>query len=195
MLATLSAAWTANPGGWVSDLALFATESVDLHNSVRVVRSSEITLFADRGSLYVTVTNELNQPVNVNINVSAPTPLLEIEQSPVPVTIEPESQKRGAIPVQSLSNGTAVISISIASNAGVAIGTQTTVGINVYAGWETPITVALAVFVVAVFGFGIARLILKRTAARRARKERAAGGAPEDVTGDATEDVAKDVTE
>lgn len=173
-LTTMSTAWNSYPGGWSSALTLYAKESEELHNSVRVVRSSEITLFADRASLYVTVTNELSQPVNVNITVVAPTPLLEIEQSPVTITIEPDSQKRGAIPVQSLSNGTAIISISIASTVGVPIGGATTVGINVYAGWETPITVALGVFVVGVFGFGIARLIVRR---RRARRELAAGGA------------------
>lgn len=167
-LETMSTAWNSYPGGWTSALTLYAAQSAELHNSVRVVRSSEITLFADRASLYITVTNELSQPVNVNINVSAPTPLLEIEKSPVTVTIEPDSQKRGAIPVQSLSNGTAIISISISSTVGVPIGSPTTVGINVYAGWETPITVALGVFVVAVFGFGIARLIVRR---RRARRE------------------------
>jgi len=172
ILTTMSTAWNSYPGGWSSALALYADESVTLHNSVRVVRSSEITLVADRASLYITVTNELNQPVNVNINVAAPTPLLEIEQSPVTVTIEPQSQKRGAIPVQSLSNGRATISISTSSTTGVPIGSSTTVGINVYAGWETPITVALAVLVFAVFGFGIARLVVRR---RRARKLRASG--------------------
>ena len=178
-LATMSTAWDSYPGGWSSALTLYATESETLHNSVRVVRSSEITLFADRASLYITVTNELNQPVNVNINVSAPTPLLEIEQSPVTIAIEPASQKRGAIPVQSLSNGTAVISISIASTVGVPIGSPTTVGINVYAGWETPITVALGIFVVAVFGFGIARLIVRR---RRARRQQDDGDVVEEAS-------------
>jgi hypothetical protein len=178
-LATLSTAWNSYPGGWASALALYAAESETLHNSVRVVKSSEITLFADRASLYITVTNELNQPVNVNIFVTAPTPLLEIEQSPVTVTIEPDSQKRGAIPVQSLSNGTAIISISIASTVGAPIGGPTTVGINVYAGWETPITVALGVFVVGVFGFGIARLIVRRRRARRQPVDEVASGSEE----------------
>ncbi|WP_411701039.1 DUF6049 family protein [Conyzicola sp.] len=168
MLATMSNAWYSYPGGWSSALTLFESESVALHDSVRVVQSSPITLIADRGSLYITVTNELNQPVNVNIEVTAPTPLLAIEQASVPVTIEPESQKRAAVPAQSLSNGSAVISIAISSPSGVVIGTPTTVSINVYAGWETPITVALGIFVVAVFGFGIARLIVRR---RRARRE------------------------
>jgi hypothetical protein len=180
MLATMSNAWYSYPGGWTSALKLFDSESVALHESVRVVKSSEITVIADRTSLYVTVTNELDQPVNVNINVTAPTPLLEIEDPAVPVTIEPQSQKRGAIPVQSLSNGTAVISISISSQSDdVTIGSPVTVGINVYAGWETPFTVALGVFVVGVFGFGIARLIVRR---RRARRELAAVSAAEKDT-------------
>jgi hypothetical protein len=167
MLTAMSNAWYSYPGGWSGDLALFESESRALHDSVRVVRSSDITLLADRSSLYITVTNELNQPVNVNIVVTAPTPLLAIEEPSVPVTIEPLSQKRAAVPVQSLSNGAALISISISSPAGETIGTQTTVRINVYAGWETPITVALAVFVVGVFGFGIARLVVRRRRARR----------------------------
>ena len=171
MLATMSTAWYSYPGGWTSALKLFDSESVALHESVRVVKSSDITIIADRASLYVTVTNELNQPVTVNIHVTAPTPLLEIEESSVPVTIEPLSQKRGAIPVQSLSNGTAVISISISSASDVTIGSPITVGVNVYAGWETPFTVALGALVVGIFGFGIARLIVRR---RRARKELAA---------------------
>ena len=171
MLATMSTAWYSYPGGWTSALKLFDSESVALHESVRVVKSSDITIIADRASLYVTVTNELNQPVTVNIHVTAPTPLLEIEESSVPVTIEPLSQKRGAIPVQSLSNGTAVVSISISSASDVTIGSPITVGVNVYAGWETPFTVALGALVVGIFGFGIARLIVRR---RRARKELAA---------------------
>ena len=171
MLATMSTAWYSYPGGWTSALKLFDSESVALHESVRVVKSSDITIIADRASLYVTVTNELSQPVTVNIHVTAPTPLLEIEESSVPVTIEPLSQKRGAIPVQSLSNGTAVISISISSASDVTIGSPITVGVNVYAGWETPFTVALGALVVGIFGFGIARLIVRR---RRARKELAA---------------------
>jgi hypothetical protein len=171
MLATMSNAWYSYPGGWGGALDRFGAESTALHESVRVVRSSEITLLADRGSLYITVTNELNQPVNVDIEVSAPTPLLAIEEPSVPVTIEPESQKRAAVPVQSLSNGAALISISISSPTGDTIGAPTSVRINVYAGWETPVTIALGVFVVGVFGFGIARLVVRR---RRARRERAA---------------------
>ena len=171
LLNTLSTAWNSYPGGWGSAATLYDAESVTLHESVRVVQSSDINLVADRASLPVTVSNSLNQPVTVLVTVSAPTPLLEIEQTAVPITLEPDSQKRGQIPVQSLSNGTAQISISITSAQGVPIGQPTMVRINVFAGWETPFTVFLGVVVVAVFALGIVRVVLRR---RRARRESSA---------------------
>jgi len=120
----------------------------------------------------------------VNILVTAPTPLLEIEQPSVAVTIEPDSQKRVQIPVQSISNGTAQISVAVTSGTGVPIGTPTSVKINVYAGWETPITVALGFLVFAVFAFGIARLVVRRSRARKVRlaAEHTAVDAPEEAT-------------
>ena len=170
LLNTFSTAWNVYPGGWGSAATLYDDESEKLHDSVRIVQSSDITLVADRASLPVTVSNSLGQPVTVLVTVTAPTPLLEIEQTAVPVTLEPDSQKRGQIPVQSLSNGTAQISISITSTPGVVIGTPTSVRINVYAGWETPFTVFLSVVVVVIFALGIVRVVLRR---RRARREAA----------------------
>jgi hypothetical protein len=174
LLATLSTGWQSYPGGWTSALELYNEESLALHDSVKVVRSSDISLFADRASLPVTVSNSLGQPVTVVLSVTAPTPLLKIVEPTVTVALEPESQKRGQVPVQSLSNGTAQIAVTVTSTTGVPVGTVTTVRINVYAGWETPITVALAVIVFAVFVFGIARVIVRRRRARAARPEEAA---------------------
>jgi len=131
------------------------------------VKSSDITLLADRASLPVTVMNSLNQPVTVNVGVDVRSSVLAIEEPMVAVTIEPDSQKRASIPVQSLSNGTAVINVSISSPVGVPIGATSTVTINVYAGWETPITVAIGVVVFLVFGLGIARTVVRRRRARR----------------------------
>jgi hypothetical protein len=174
LLATLSTGWQSYPGGWTSALELYNEESLALHDSVKVVRSSDISLFADRASLPVTVSNSLGQPVTVVLAVTAPTPLLKIVEPTITVALEPESQKRGQVPVQSLSNGTAQIAVTVTSTTGVPVGTTTTVRINVYAGWETPITVALAVIVFAVFVFGIARVIVRRRRARAAGLEEAA---------------------
>jgi hypothetical protein len=177
LLATMSTAWNSYPGGWGSAVGTYLDDSADLHQAVTVVKSSDITLFADRSSLPVTVSNTLTQPVTVYITVRAATPILSIEEVSVPVTLEPESQKRGQIPVQSLANGTAQISVGIASGANVPIGQPTTVRISVYAGWETPITVALGVLVLAVFAFGIVRTVRRR----RRRNDPAAPDVADDV--------------
>jgi hypothetical protein len=166
LLTTLSTSWRAYPGGRASAVSLYLDESSSLHESVRVVKSSDITLVADRASLPVTVSNSLGQPVTVLLSVTAPTPVLEIEERTITVTIEPDSQKVARVPVQSLSNGVAQIAVVVTSTTGVPVGTPTSVRINVYAGWETPITVALAVIVFAVFAFGIARIIVRRRRAR-----------------------------
>jgi hypothetical protein len=166
LLNTLSTAWQSRPDGWDTAVSIYLDESTDLHKSVRVVKSSDITLVADRASLPVTVSNVLNQPVTVLISVTAPSPVLKIEKRTITVTIEPDSQKVARVPVQSLSNGVAQIVVVVSSTIGVQVGTPTSVRINVYAGWETPITIALAVIVFAVFAFGIARVIVRRRRAR-----------------------------
>ncbi|MCU1424326.1 MAG: hypothetical protein JWM51_617, partial [Microbacteriaceae bacterium] len=145
LLATMSTAWNSYPGGWGAAVSAYLKESEDLHESVGIVQSSDINLLADRASLPVTVSNALDQPVTVFVTVTARSPILEIEEVSVPLTIEPDSQRRSQIPVQSLSNGSAQISVTIASVAAVPIGQPTSVQINVYAGWETPITVAIGV--------------------------------------------------
>jgi hypothetical protein len=170
LLTVLSSAWAALPGGFTTVSGAYFAESIELHQSVRVVKSSEINLVADRASLPVTVSNSLNQPVTVNVSVTTGSAVLAVEEETVTLTMEPDSQRRAQIPVQSLSNGTAIIAVSIASPTGVPIGTPSTVRINVYAGWETPITVAIGIVVFLIFGFGIARTILRR---RKSRQESA----------------------
>jgi uncharacterized membrane protein len=142
------------------------------------VKSSDITLVADRASLPVTISNSLDQPVTVLLSVTAPSPVLEVEERSITVTIEPDSQKVARVPVQSLSNGVAQIAVVVTSTTGVPVGAPTSVRINVYAGWETPITVALAVVVFLIFVFGIARVIVRR---RRARTRETAADTAEDI--------------
>jgi hypothetical protein len=168
LLTVLSSAWVALPGGFTTVTGAYLAESAALLQSVRVVKSSPINLLADRASLPITVNNELGQPVTVNVSVTVRSAVLAVEEPTVTLTIEPDSQKRASIPVQSLSNGTALINVSISSPAGVPIGEVSTRKISVYAGWETPITVAIGVVVFLVFGLGIARTVVRRRKARQA---------------------------
>jgi hypothetical protein len=166
LLATLGNGWRNNTVGWELVSAEFSDDSVALRDSVKIVKSSDITLWADRGSLPVTVANELAQAVTVFVRVRPLTPLLNVEDSFYSLTIEPASQRRAQVPVQSLSNGTVELNVSLHRADGGILGEMNHVRTTVQAGWETPFTIAIQIFVVLVFVFGIVRNILRRRAAR-----------------------------
>jgi hypothetical protein len=167
LLALLSNAWKSDEAGWQSATAGFFSSSIDLRASVQVVDSSTINFLNDRGSLPVTVSNKLEQPVTVYIRVRPLTPLIAVEDSRVKVTIEPDSQRKGQVSVQSLSNGSVLVNVSLAGESGFQVGKTAQVKVNVQAGWETAGTVVFAGLVVAIFAFGIVRNIRKRRKAAR----------------------------
>jgi hypothetical protein len=152
--------------GWVSAVQGFTDMSLKIRNSVRIVKSSSITLWADRASLPVTITNELTQAVTVYVTVRPLTPLLKVEDSFVEVTIEPLSQRKATVPVQSLSNGIVELEITLHDNVGQTVGDLTYVRTTVQAGWETPVTISFGVAVVIVFALGVVRTIVRRRRAR-----------------------------
>ena len=89
-------------------------------------------------------------------------PLLAVTDDRVELVIEPNSQAKGQVPVQSISNGTVMVAASLTSASGESIGGTTLTEINVQAGWETPIVLVVAGIVVTVFTVGIVRNILRR---------------------------------
>ena len=162
LLTALSNNWADDSTGWAAAVSDYRAASVTLRDSVRIVKSSSITLWADRASLPVTVTNELTQPVTVYVTVRPLTPLLKIENSFVAVTVEPQSQRKASVPVQSLSNGIVELEITLHTDTGAAVGGLTYVRTTVQAGWETPVTVGFGIAVVLVFAAGIIRTIVRR---------------------------------
>jgi Family of unknown function (DUF6049) len=170
LLALLAIGWDRNPEGWSVARAGFVRSSVELRQSVRIVKSSSLTLLADRASLPITVSNSLDQPVTVYIVVRPLTPLLAVENGQVELVVEPHSQRKGQVPVQSLSNGTVELEVSIQSGTGVGIGEVSFLKTNVQAGWETPVTISIGVIVVLVFVVGILRNVIfwrRRNASRK----------------------------
>jgi hypothetical protein len=114
----------------------------------------------------VTISNDLNQSVTVYVTVRPLTPLVKVENSFVAITVEPRSQRKAQIPVQSLSNGTVQLEVSLHRSSGVNVGETAYVSTVVQAGWETPVTIGFAVAVVLVFAAGIVRTVVRRRRAR-----------------------------
>jgi hypothetical protein len=181
LLASLAPHWNRYPGGWGVATQAFLADSVALRSRVGIVASSEITFAADRGMLPITVRNGLSQGVTVFISVRPRTPLLAIENPSFELTIEPNSQRKALIPAEALSNGTVELIVSIRSSAGAIIGQPTSVTTRVQAGWETPVTLALGVLLVAIFAIGVIRTVRRRRAGEP--------GDPLDVVGPETREL------
>ncbi|GHD81666.1 hypothetical protein CLV85_0244 [Salinibacterium amurskyense] len=153
---------TEDPSDWLTQVNRFLVDSRDLRNAVTVVEASNFLLVADNGYLPVSVSNDLNQAVTVYITVDPRTGLLAVGDELVELRIEANSQAKGEIPVQSLSNGVVDVEISLTSSNGTTIGSTTVSEINVQAGWETPIVLSFAAIVVVIFAVGLVRSIVRR---------------------------------
>lgn len=162
LLAALSLGWGDESS---AAAARFLTASSELRSSVQIVEGP-ILLLADRSSLPVTVQNGLDVPVRVFVRVDAATGQLRVEDRTVEALVEPQSQTRALVPVQSLTNGEVEITVSLIDGESRAIGSPTTVLLNLQAGWETAAVVVLAVLVVGLFAFGLARDIRRRRTRR-----------------------------
>ncbi|MHB1171279.1 MAG: DUF6049 family protein [Lacisediminihabitans sp.] len=162
LLAALSNSWVSNPTGWTSAYSQYLAASTKITSSVQIAESSSVNLLSDKVNLPVTVRNDLAYPVNVVVLVRSPSGILNVVDGKVPLTVEPNSQARASVAVRSVANGDVTLSVSLTSPTGVTISNPTSVQINVQAGWETAVTVVIALLLLVVFGFGIWRNITKR---------------------------------
>jgi hypothetical protein len=171
LLSVLSAGAESSELGWRAVAAAFVEESDALRASVSVARGSDTLLLADRASIYLSVDNGLDQAVTVYITVRPLRPLLRVEAQRVPLTIEPHSQRKASIPVQSLANGEVELAVTLEAGTGVDVGSITYLRTTVRAGWETPVTIALAALIVAIFAFGLVRTVARRRTTRDTEQE------------------------
>lgn len=163
LVALLSNAWNVNPAGWMRASGTFLQDSADLRGSVQVAEISSLLLVADNSQyLPVNVDNALDQPVTVYVTLRPATAVLAVLDERVELTVPAQSQARVDIPVQSLTNGTVDFVVTLAAANGQQIGSDVVGEVNVQAGWETPIVIAIAGVVVLIFGVGIVRTILRR---------------------------------
>lgn len=161
LLALQSSGWRSNVAGWPVVVSRDLEESTELRSAVQVASTGDFNFLAAAAPLPIAVANNLDQPVTVYVTVRPDTGLLTVGQSRVELEIEPNSQASAMIPAQAVSNGVVNVTVSLSSATGVPVGEASRARINVQAGWETPIVVIIASLVVAVFGGGLVRNILR----------------------------------
>jgi len=169
LLGLTSIGWQASPERWTEATNTFTTDSLDIRSSVEVVQSSSpLNFVADNAPVPISVSNDLPYPVTVYITVRPRTALIAVENPRVELVIEPNSQAKGDVAIEAITNGIVKVEVSLTSATGVPIGSPSLREINVQAGWETPIVLVLAALVVLIFVIGIIRTVRR---SRRAAAE------------------------
>ncbi|ROP63478.1 DUF6049 family protein [Curtobacterium sp. ZW137] len=166
-LAASSNAWRDDDDGFVHAVDALVAKSAKTVSSVGILDGSSITLLGDRSSLPISIRNRSEYPVTVFLTVQPSNSFLRIEKNAVKVTVQADSSSRVTFPVQSVANGKVELTMSLTSATGVRIADPATVEINVQAQWETFITAAAAIAVIAIFGLGIFRNVRRRIRRRR----------------------------
>lgn len=162
LLALASNAWRGDDEGLTAAVDARTAAWAKQTTEVGIVDSSSLTLLGDRSSLPVSIRNSSDYPVTVHLAVQPSNSALRIVRNDIVVEIQPDSSTRATVPVQSVANGKVELTMSLSSPTGVAVAQPATVELNVQAQWETVITAAAAVALIAIFGFGIFRSIRKR---------------------------------
>ncbi|AVG23153.1 hypothetical protein C3B54_11149 [Pontimonas salivibrio] len=165
-LALFSSAWMGNPQGRDAQWQRAQEDSAAFHNSVFIEQGSAITVLADRTELPVTIRNDLPSAVTVQLVVSPSRGNLRVEQPTISVVVPAESFRRVSVPVRSLANGTVPVELSLTNSLGLPLGESVTLPVTIRAGWESVITVGLAVIIGLVFAIGIYRAVQRRMAGK-----------------------------
>lgn len=160
--ALFSSAWLDNPVGADAEWERAKADSAVFQDSVYIEPGSSITVLADRTELPVTIRNELPSSVTVQLSVKPTRGLLRVEQSQVSVVVPANSFQRVSVPVRSLANGVAPVELSLTNSLGDTLSEPVNLQVTIRAGWESVITIALAIIVGLVFAFGIYRAIQRQ---------------------------------
>ena len=160
--ALFSSAWLDNPVGADAEWERAQSDSAEFQGSVYIEPGSSITVLADRTELPVTIRNELPSSVTVQLSVKPTRGLLRVEQSQVSVVVPANSFQRVSVPVRSLANGVAPVELSLTNSLGDTLSEPVNLQVTIRAGWESVITISLAIIVGLVFAFGIYRAIQRQ---------------------------------
>ncbi|MFP7834450.1 DUF6049 family protein [Marisediminicola sp. LYQ134] len=186
-LALASQEWATDlaSSAWPTAVDSFVADSAQTVASVQLASTTDFVLAADNAALPIPIVNELDVPATVYVTVRPQTGILDVQDPLVEITVPPGSQTRALVPVRSVANGQVLVNISLASGDGVAIGSPTSVEVDVRAGWDTTVTTVLFILVVLVFVLGIIRTI------RRIRRRE---GSSDDIADDSDDDGDPDAT-
>lgn len=178
LLALLAASWADDPNGWQEAVAASLAASGEILRSVTVTTKGPINVVGSKVDVPVTLSNSLGQAVSVRVRVVPSNGRLLVGDD-VEATVDADSARTVFIPVTAaIGNGDVTLRVSLFTPDGTRIDQPAQIPVSVNADWEGLGSLIFAVIVIAFFGFGVWRNILRR------RRERVAAEAESTKAGD-----------
>ena len=171
LLRAESSAWRTRPreGGRLLDtidVSLAATQA-----EVYVVPRADVVLSGDRGSVPVTVTNDLDQTVRVGLSITAD-PAARLDAPALPaVSIEPGRRASLEVPVRVIGGDALTVSVQLTDPSGKPFGEAVALELRTTAYSRAALWVAIAAAVV--LALLVVYDIVRRARQRRAQRSEA----------------------
>ena len=137
-------------------------------DGLSVAAGSEVNLIATRGSLPVTVSNDLDVDATVRVDITSFSPNLQIRDAPE-VTIPAGATTSVLVEVEAVSSADVSTRIVLRNADGVAVSDPETLEVRVRADWGNAVTAVFTAGLVVLLVMGVIRTI------RRGRKDTRTG--------------------
>lgn len=184
ILQLLGVAWAGLPDESRAAIATHREATATTLESVRLLPTSTINLFAAGAGLPFTVRNDLPYPVNLVLYASPDDLRLNVQRAN-DIVATPLSNTRVEVPVEArVGNGEVTIDLQLRSPSFVAVGPPASVPVNVRAEWETVGVIALSIIVGGLVLLGIIRTVLRVRARRKTPDAESAADAGAAAEGD-----------
>ncbi|THG29475.1 DUF6049 family protein [Naasia lichenicola] len=161
LLAVLAAGWASDPVTWQAAAEETRSHFDDVLHAVTVLPGSPIIAAGQFETVPIYVRNNLGYPVDVIVDPRPSNGRIIMER--YSAAIEPGESQRVFLPAKWIANGTLTIAITLSSaSTGLQIDGPTYISLDVQTYWETAVYIVTGVLVLALFGFGIYRNIVRR---------------------------------
>ena len=171
LLRSESSAWRTRPRGGEALLDSIALSVTSAQSGIYVIPRDNVTFSGDRGSVPVTVANDLDQAVTVGVTVTAnPAARLEAEVLS-PLRIEPGRRASLEVPVRIVGGDALTVAVQLTDPSGAAFGDPVALELRTtaYSRAALWVAVAAAVVLVLLVIFDIVRRGRQRRDARSAK--------------------------
>lgn len=180
ILQLLGVAWIPGRIAWSAAMTEHQAATAATLDSVDLLPTSTINLFGSSADLGFWVRNDLPYPVDLTLFANPDSLRLDVQRV-TPVVAGAQSNTRVEVPVRArVGNGEVSLALQLRSPAGVSIGNDVTVKVNVRAEWESVGIIGLAVVIGGLLVLGVVRTVLRV----RSRRRRAGAEAEDRVDAD-----------